>query len=56
VLCLHTPGGAQAFYFGASEPLAAGQASGVVDFGRIRESGRLNGGIELLGSPPFPED
>ena len=27
-----------------------------VDFGRIRESGRLNGGIEIIGPPPFPED
>jgi len=54
VLCLHTPGGAQAFYFGASEPLASGHGSGVVDFNRIRESGQLNGGIEILGPPPFP--
>ena len=23
------------------------------DFGRIAESGRLNGGIEILGPPPF---
>ncbi|MCO4276462.1 cupin domain-containing protein [Pseudarthrobacter sp. HLT3-5] len=54
VLCLHTPGGAQAFYFGASEPLNDGEA-GVVDFDRIRESGQLNGGIEIVGPPPFPE-
>ncbi len=53
VLCLHTPGGAQAFYFGASEPLAPGQETGVVDFERIRESGRVNGGVEILGPPPF---
>lgn len=54
VLCLHTPGGAQAFYFGASEPLGADDgAAGVVDFDRIRESGRVHGGIEILGPPPF---
>ena len=55
ILCLQTPGSAQSFYDGASEPLTAGAASGNVDFGRIRESGRLNGGIEILGPPPFPE-
>ncbi|KQR00018.1 cupin [Arthrobacter sp. Leaf141] len=56
VLCLHTPGSAQAFYDGASEPLDSASGSGVVDFDRIRESGRLNGGIEILGPPPFPQD
>jgi quercetin dioxygenase-like cupin family protein len=56
VLCLHTPGGAQAFYMGASEPIGPGEpGTGIVDFDRIRESGRLNGGIELVGPPPFPE-
>ncbi|MET3176279.1 UNVERIFIED_ORG: hypothetical protein ABIB52_004153 [Arthrobacter sp. UYCu721] len=55
MLCLHTPGGAQAFYFGASEPLIDGEGTGLVDFDRIRESGQLNGGIEILGPPPFPE-
>jgi uncharacterized cupin superfamily protein len=55
ILCLQTPGSAQSFYDGASEPLTAGEASGNVDFGRIRESGRLYGGIEILGPPPFPE-
>jgi quercetin dioxygenase-like cupin family protein len=55
VLCLHTPGSAQAFYFGASEPLSQeNPGDGEVDFERIRESGRLNGGIEILGPPPFP--
>lgn len=54
VLCLHTPGGAQAFYFGASEPLNDGAGAGPVDFDRIRESGQLNGGIEIVGPPPFP--
>ncbi|WP_246848587.1 hypothetical protein [Pseudarthrobacter sp. NIBRBAC000502772] len=54
MLCLHTPGGAQAFYFGASEPLNDGAGAGLVDFDRIRESGQLNGGIEIVGAPPFP--
>ncbi|MCP1413923.1 cupin domain-containing protein [Paenarthrobacter sp. A20] len=55
VLCLHTPGSAQAFYNEASEPLAPGMDDGEVDFNRIRESGRLNGGIHIIGPPPFPE-
>ncbi|MET3720952.1 MULTISPECIES: cupin domain-containing protein [unclassified Arthrobacter] len=54
MLCLQTPGAAQSFYDGASEPLGDHDAAGVVDFDRIRESGRLNGGIEILGPPPFP--
>ncbi|MET3949265.1 cupin domain-containing protein [Arthrobacter sp. UYEF36] len=54
ILCLHTPGGAQAFYFGASEPLGVDDdGERAVDFDRIRESGRLHGGIEILGPPPF---
>ena len=54
MLCLHTPGSCEAFYWGASEPLGAEQvASGPVDFDRIRESAKLHGGIQLLGPPPF---
>lgn len=54
MLCLHTPGSTQEFYRGASEAItAAHPASGVVDFDRIRESGERNGGIEILGPPPF---
>ncbi len=34
-----TSAGAQAFYFGASEPLIDGGGTGLVDFDRIRESG-----------------
>jgi quercetin dioxygenase-like cupin family protein len=56
VLCLHTPGSAQAFYDGASEPLSDGASTGDVDFDRIRESGRANGGIEIVGPPPFGSD
>jgi quercetin dioxygenase-like cupin family protein len=57
VLCLHTPGTCQAFYLEASEPLAAGtsaaRASGTVDFRRIAASAERNGGIQILGPPPF---
>jgi quercetin dioxygenase-like cupin family protein len=53
ILCLHTPGCCQAFYLDASEPLDGSTASGVVDFDRVRDSAQRNGGIELLGPPPF---
>src|SRR4051812_6005885 len=54
VLCLQTPGCCQAFYFGASEPLTPDTVR-TVDFDRIRASGALNGGIEILGPPPFAQ-
>ncbi|WP_299929634.1 cupin domain-containing protein [uncultured Nocardioides sp.] len=53
VLFLHTPGTCEAFYLGASTPLAPGETTGPVDMSRIMESGRLNGGFELVGPPPF---
>jgi quercetin dioxygenase-like cupin family protein len=56
ILCLQTPGSAQSFYDGASEPLSDSDApngSGLVDFGRIRASGQAHGGIEIIGPPPF---
>ena len=53
LLCLHTPGCCQAFYWDASEPADAEHPRGTVDFGRIRESAQRNSGIELLGPPPF---
>ena len=54
VLCLHTPGCCQAFYWEASEPITADDdGSGAVDFDRVRASAARNGGIELLGPPPF---
>ncbi len=56
LLCLHTPGCSQAFYLGASEPLEGNSDSGPVDFDRIRVSGEDNGGIEILGPPPFARD
>jgi quercetin dioxygenase-like cupin family protein len=54
ILCLQTPGCCQAFYLGASEPLTPATER-VVDFDRIRQSGAMNGGIEILGPPPFAE-
>jgi quercetin dioxygenase-like cupin family protein len=54
MLCLQTPGMCQGFYMGASEPLADSER--LVDFGRIATSGQDNGGIEILGPPPFPND
>lgn len=54
VLCLHTPGCCQAFYWDASEPLADGDsAPAQVDMARVQASARSNGGIEILGPPPF---
>ena len=54
MLCLHTPGSCEAFYWDASEPVTTnGTASGPVDFDRVRVSAERNGGIQLLGPPPF---
>ena len=54
LLCLHTPGCCQAFYWDASEPIGPeGAASGSVDFARVHASAATNGGIEILGPPPF---
>lgn len=53
VLCLHTPGCCQAFYWDASTPIDADGKDGPVDFGKVQESALKNGGIELLGPPPF---
>lgn len=51
LLSLQTPGAGDAFYLGASEP-ATGDAS-TVDIARLQSSARDNGGVELLGPPPF---
>ena len=54
LLTLHTPGGCQAFYLGASELVTADHpASGIVDFDQVMASAQANGGIEILGPPPF---
>lgn len=56
LLCLHTPGCCQAFYWDASEPISADRpASGAVDFARVHASAKQNGGIEILGPPPFAQ-
>jgi hypothetical protein len=53
-LFLETPGTSEAFYRGASEPLTESlEASAPVDFDRVRASAIQNGGIEILGPPPF---
>ena len=54
VLTLQTPGSAESFYRGASEPASANvDRSGPVDFGRVREAAERSGGMEVLGPPPF---
>jgi quercetin dioxygenase-like cupin family protein len=55
LLCLHTPGCCQAFYWDASEPVGADTSSGPVDFARVQASAAKNGGIEILGPPPFAQ-
>jgi quercetin dioxygenase-like cupin family protein len=51
LLALQTPGSAQAFYYGASEP--AGDEDGTVDFDRIGEVAAATGVTQILGPPPF---
>ena len=57
LLCLHTPGCCQAFYWDASEPVGSDDTRGVdggpVDMSRVQASAAKNGGIEILGPPPF---
>jgi quercetin dioxygenase-like cupin family protein len=54
VLCLQTPGSAEAFYRGASEPAGIDpDPHGPVDFDRVRASAERSGGMQLLGPPPF---
>lgn len=53
LLCLHTPGCCQEFYWEASEPVDDETSFGIVDFDRVRASAQHNRGIELLGPPPF---
>ena len=54
VLCLQTPGSAEGFYRGASEPAGADtDLAGAVDFDRVRQSAERSGGMQLLGPPPF---
>jgi quercetin dioxygenase-like cupin family protein len=57
LMCLHTPGCCQAFYWDASEPMTTDDTrdlgAGPVDMNRVRTSAAKNGGIEILGPPPF---
>src|SRR4029077_1903958 len=54
ILFLETPGTSEAFYRGASEPATHDlEISAPVDFARVRASAERNGGIEILGPPPF---
>src|SRR2546425_6626237 len=48
MLCLETPGTAEAFYRGASEPLTRRlEAAAPVDFDRVRAAAARNGGIVI---------
>ncbi|HSS32623.1 MAG TPA: quercetin 2,3-dioxygenase [Solirubrobacterales bacterium] len=54
VLTLLTPGSAEGFYRGASEPAAAdADPLGPVDFARVQEAAQRSGGMRVLGPPPF---
>lgn len=54
VLAILVPGKAESFYRGASEPASSDTTpSGPVDFDRLQGSAKENGGIEILGPPPF---
>jgi len=54
MLCLHPPGCCRAFYWDAREPISSGDdGAGLVDFARVQSSAAKNGGIEILGPPPF---
>ena len=53
LLCMQTPGNIESFYWYASDPIADDVDDGEVDFDRIAASGQRNGGIVLLGPPPF---
>ena len=59
LLCLHTPGCCQAFYWDASEPVSIDDTrsiqAGPVDMGRVQASAKKNGGIQILGPPPFSQ-
>ena len=51
VLAIQSSCVCEAFYLGASEPLEGSARE--TDFARIAQSGAVNGGIEILGPPPF---
>jgi quercetin dioxygenase-like cupin family protein len=51
VLTIQPSDACVAFYLGASEPLEGSARE--TDFERLGRSAQLNGGIEILGPPPF---
>jgi quercetin dioxygenase-like cupin family protein len=54
ILCLETPGSAEAFYRGASEPVADdSDPPGPVSFAKVRESAERSGAMRVVGPPPF---
>jgi quercetin dioxygenase-like cupin family protein len=54
VLTFQTPGTAEPFYRGASEPAGADpDPAGPVDFDRVRDAAMQSGGMKVLGPPPF---
>ena len=54
VLTLLTPGSAEGFYRGASEPADAdSDPAGPVDFGRVQAAAIQAGGMHVVGPPPF---
>jgi len=56
LLFLHTPGCCQEFYWDASVAIGSeSEVPGPVDFSRVEASANRNGGIELLGPPPFSQ-
>ena len=57
ILFLETPGTSEAFYRGASVPATRElETLAPVDFARVQASAKENGGIEILGPPPFHVD
>jgi quercetin dioxygenase-like cupin family protein len=52
LLSFQTPGTAQSFYWGASEP-ATNDDAGPVDFDRVRSVAGATGATKVLGPPPF---
>jgi quercetin dioxygenase-like cupin family protein len=53
MLCRHTPGGGEEFYWTASEPVVPGEPAAAVDFNRIRQAGEATGSMTVVGPPPF---
>jgi len=51
VLAIQPSHDCEAFYIGASEPLEGSARE--TDFGKLGESAAANGGITILGPPPF---